>query len=255
MHQFPEFSKGIIIMLLIFVITPKSYSQKDIIKNGIKINHLDKRDKKQGAWFFFDEKDDIIMSCKYKDDSIVSPLTFYQNNDTAFIRFPKMDSSETFILYLDGQQTVGNYQQITKDSSVIEFIGIYKKVSKDSFYLDTVSKHTFSKENNEVINSWFNKEILPIYMFGNAKLNDYLFAKFHSSNFIFSKKIYAIFYINERGIVEKVDFPRDKNNLSGDEERELSYIFSLMQRWQPYFSGNKTIKCLRYFTFKSTIKY
>lgn len=255
MHPITLLNKAIITLLMVFMLPSKTYAQKDIIKNGVKINRLDKSDKKQGVWFFFDENDDIILSCKYKDDSIISQLTFYQNNDTAFIRFPKMNEIETFIIQLNGQRIVGNRQQIAQDSSVVEFIGIYKAVAKDSFYLDSDSVMEFSKQTIDSINYWFNKQIPPIYMFGNARLIDYFYGKFHSSDFVFSKRIYSVISINESGIVTKVDFPRDKNNISIEEENELSYIFSTMQRWQPGFLKNKTINYSYHFIWSSTIKY
>ncbi len=248
------FKKQIVQTILVSMISLIGYAQKDIVKNKVKINHLDKNDIKQGDWFFFDDNDDIVLSCKYKDDSIVSPLTFYKNNDTAFIRFPEINGSETFIIHMNGQQIVGNYEQVTKDSSVIEPVGLYKQVSKDSFYIETDSIVSYSTETINEVHYWFNKEIPPIYMFGNAKLYSYFFARLNFSTFTFNRKINALININESGIVTSVDFPRDKNSLSSSEETELSYIFSALQRWQPYFLKNKTVKYSKPFILTSTIK-
>jgi hypothetical protein len=65
---------------------------------------------------------------------------------------------------------------------------------------------------------------------------------FSSSKIVFNKRIIVDLIINESGIVEKVDFPRDQNNLNSIEDTELNYLFTRMDRWQPFFSKNKTSK-------------
>ncbi len=47
--------KNFISIIFIIGIYTAGYSQKEIVRNGIKINKLDKKNKKQGSWFFFDE--------------------------------------------------------------------------------------------------------------------------------------------------------------------------------------------------------
>ena len=81
-------------------------SNKTIEKNGIKINKLDKKNKKQGSWFFFDEFGDIALSCYYKNDSIIDPIVFYKNQDSTFIRYPKVNNSEMFLVMVGGMATV-----------------------------------------------------------------------------------------------------------------------------------------------------
>lgn len=253
MNLFKLESKSILIILFAVALSMEGYSQLEIVKNGIKINRLDKKGKKQGTWFFFDENENIQLSCNYYNDSIISPLTFYENNDTAFIRFPDLNGVEAFILYKDNQQLVGNYRQISQDSFSVDFVGTFKPLSKDSIYLDTLVSVT-SNTIDEVY-SWFKKQILPVYMFGNANLTDNLYSKFRSSDYIFSKTIYAAIYIDESGKVNKVEFPREKNNVSIHEETELTHIFSGMQRWQPYFFGNKTCSYVKILIWNSTIRY
>ncbi len=255
MYQLLLFNKPPIAVLLMMALTFSSHAQKDIIKNGIKINHLDKTNKKQGSWFFFDENDKILLSCRYKDDSIASPLTFFRDNDTAFIRFPETNGIETFIIFLNGEQIAGSYQQFPGDSSVVDFMGVYKKAGKDSFFLDTDSAIHYPKEATDDVKMWFNKKILPVYMFGNVSLRDYLYTRFRSSDYIFNKAVFVVFFINASGIAEKVDFPREKNNLSTEEETELSYhLMSFMQRWQPFFFRNKTTKYQVSYLWKSTLR-
>lgn len=229
------------------------FSQKDILKNGVKINRVDKQKRKQDRWFFFSKEGEILLSCDYKNDSVISPLTFYSNDDTAFIRFPKTNGTELFILYLRKQQIIGNYRQLS-DTTSIEIIGNYLQVSKDSFQIEEDSSLQHSATVADIIRKWFAKEITPLYMFGNSLLRDFLYGGFHGSDFIFNKAIYAEITISESGIVEKVEFPQDKNNLSFNEEAEIVHIFSGMPRWQPYFSEGRTQKVKLPYTWSTTFE-
>jgi hypothetical protein len=229
------------------------FSQKTILKNGIKINRLDKQNKKQDRWFFFDKEGNTILSCDYKNDSVISPLTFYIDNDTAFIRFPKTNDSELFILYLDKQKVIGNYSK-SVDTILIEIAGSYHQISKDSFQIKEDTSLLSSKIVLDTIRKWFGKKIPPLYMFGNSLLKDFLYGGFHGSDFIFNKAVYAEISINESGIVESVEFPRDKNNLSFTEEAEIAHIFSGMPRWQPYFSEGKTKKYKLSYIWSTTLE-
>lgn len=55
----------------------------------------------------------------------------------------------------------------------------------------------------------------------------------------FNKPINVLLTISNSGLVTKVEFPKERNNLSPDEESEISWIYSKMPRWQPYFYGGK----------------
>ncbi len=68
---------------------------------------------------------------------------------------------------------------------------------------------------------------------------DYISASFSSSKFIFNKSLHVVLTISSSGLITNAEFPKDKNTLSGDEERELYWIYSTMPRWQPLFYHNK----------------
>jgi hypothetical protein len=92
-------------------------------------------------------------------------------------------------------------------------------------------------------------------MFGTETLNEVYYRIFISSKYIFNKKIYVDLTLNESGQIEKINFPRTKNNLDFNEENELTYLFrAMMQRWQPFFSQNKTERFHKLIEFGTSLK-
>ncbi len=198
-------------------------AQSDIKINSTKANHLDKQKRKQGDWLFFDKFGNIQLSCVFKNDSCISPLVFYENSDTVFVRFPIVDSKESFVLYQNKKIYFGDFIHTSDTTSIIE-------IEPDSTLNDNIILE---------IKKYQRFEIAPIYYFAQKKMIDYTSASFTSSNFIFNKPLNVLLTISSSGLITNVEFPRDKNNLSGDEERELHWIYSTMPRWQPFFYNNK----------------
>lgn len=248
--------KNFILILFILGGFAASYTQKEIVKNGIKINKLDKKNRKQGSWFFFDALGNLEVSCFYDNDSITKPIVFYKKQDSAFVRYPKINNAELFLLKSNKKWVVGSFETIKKDSLKIEVLGFYKKIGKNSFDI---------KENIDLSNStavkeeaayWMNKELQPLYMFGTETLNEFYLRVLHSSKYVFNKAIYVDLTLSAAGQIEKINFTRAKNRLSPDEESELMYLFSnMMQRWQPFFSKNKTESQHKFLELGTTLKY
>jgi len=240
-----------LVILLLFV-SFECYSQREIIKNGIKINKLDKKSKKQGSWFFFNENNDMVVSCVYENDSVITPIVFYKNEDSIFVRYPKINGVEAFLFKSDNQWLIGYY---TSALSEIDIVGSYNKAGKDSFSIKEDSSFSSSGKLKDEVNYWLKKEISPVYMFGTKTLKDFWFSRLSSSNYIFNKPIRIILVLDESGIVEKIDFPLEKNYLSIDEQIEVSSFFQSIGRWQPFFSMNKTTKYSLILNLGSTIIY
>lgn len=207
-------------LLSISILTSKA--QSDIKINNTKINHLDNRKRKQGDWIFFDKLGNVRLSCVFKDDSCVSPLIFYENNDTAFIKLPIVDSTESFILYKNKRTYFGSFIYTSDGRNIIEIEP--DPTPNDNIILEIKKYQTI--------------EIEPTYFFSQKKIIDYISASFISSNIVFNKTLSVLLTINSSGLITNVEFPRDKNNLSGNEERELHWIYSTMPRWQPLFYKN-----------------
>jgi hypothetical protein len=163
-----------ILFLLLFV-SLASYSQNAIKKNGHKINILDKKNRKQGSWFFFNHEGDLELSCYYKNDSIITPLVFYKNNDSIFIRHQKVDKTEVFLLKNAKDWVVGTINTIKADSTQIEVLGKYVKTGNEVFDIKEDTLLSNSLILKKQVEYWSNKEIRPNYMFGNEHLKDFYY--------------------------------------------------------------------------------
>ncbi len=234
--------KNSICFILIMLINFHSYSQKEIIKNGQKINKLDKKNQKQGSWFFFDKYGDLALSCYYQNDSLVKPLVFFNKNDSIFVRYPMRNREEIFLLKYSENWLIGTIINKKSDSTSVEILGTYKKIGKDKFDIVEDSLVTNSPIILKEAKYWSNKEIEPLYMFDIKEFSNFQYKLFNEINIVFNKRMHIEIVLTASGIIDSVQFPGLKNNLSQYEVQELSYYYSQMQRWQPFFSKNKTQK-------------
>ena len=110
-------------LILSIIITCSFFTAKaqpDIKINNTKINNLDRHRRKQGDWLFFDKSGNIRLRCVFKNDSCVSPLIFYENSDTVFIKLPVKDAVESFVLYKNKKKYFGDFIHTSDTTSVIE---------------------------------------------------------------------------------------------------------------------------------------
>ena len=230
-----------VLPLLIFIFTlahiTNVQAQADIKVNNIKINHIDKKKRKQGEWIFFDKDGNIRLSCTYNNDSCISPVIFYENTDTAFIKFPIVNSTEPFILYQGDKRFYGSFVYTSDTTSTIV-------TEPDAALTDEILV---------AIEKYQQVQIQPLYYFAQKRLIDYISASFSSSRFIFNKPLSILLSINTSGQVTNVEFKKDKVHLTVDEERELYWIYSTMPRWQPYFYRNKVKEIKVLVSNKATI--
>lgn len=201
------------------------HAQAYIKVHGFKINHLDKQHKKQGPWFFFNSNGEVLLSCVYPNDSLVSPLTFYQNNDTALIKYTRHSGFQDFTVYCNKQAINGTFR--FEADSLVSFVLPSEELSGDTVIINKIK-------------SFYRVRIKPLYYFGQQKIEDYFSYAFANAKFIFNKRLKAEITINSAGLVTNVELPKEKNNLSDDEERELKWIYSQIPRWQPLFEDDVT---------------
>ncbi|OQP51793.1 hypothetical protein A4H97_26665 [Niastella yeongjuensis] len=200
------------------------HAQTNIEFHGIKINAVDKQKRKQGNWLFFDYDGMPVMSCVYKNDNCISPAIFYEKGDTAFVRFPQTDSIETFIVYAGKDRMYGNFIHSSDSSTRVE-------VEQNPAMNDSVLAK---------INRYKDIVMEPVFYFAQKKMVDFISAGILSSHMNLNKPVTALLTISSSGLLTKVEFPQDKNNLSPDEETEYNWIYSRMMRWQPCYRANKT---------------
>lgn len=212
-------------MLISFLSTPAS-AQSSIKINGSAINKLDKKKQKQGEWIYFNDSGYVVMNCFYKDDACISPMVFYKNGDTAFIKIPWQDDVQHFVLYQGSEKIYGSY--------------IYMADSSFTQLEDNNLPRT--AELMHLLNHYKNIQIPPVYYFAQQKLVDYITAGISSANLHTNTKLNVILSINAAGYVTKVDFSNNKFMLSENQERELRWMYTSMPRWQPAFYGNKNVE-------------
>ena len=221
-----SFGKLSFLLLCSFLfLTLPAYTQSEITVNKVKLNRLDKQNRKQGDWIFFDREGNIRLSCRFENNRISGPVCWYENTDTAFIRFPKKEDRETFIVYENNRSYTGDFIHTTDSTYQIE-------LDPDS----TISPAVISK-----IKKYWNSNASPVYYFAQKKLVDVVSMGFNSIKYNFNKPVYLLVCINDAGVVTDIEFPKDINRLTPEEERELYTAFISMPRWQPAFYRNKTI--------------
>lgn len=218
-------AKLFILILTLFVFANTTFAQTEITVNNVKLNRVDKQKRKQGDWVFFDHEGNIRLSCRYENNRITGPVCWYENTDTAFIRFPLANQRETFIVYYNNKRYTGDFINTTDSTYQIE-------LDPDS----TINSNIINK-----IKKYRDAKSRPLYQFGQKKLIDIISAGFNSIRFTFNKPVYLLVNLDETGLVTDIEFPKDINRLSDEEERELYSIFISMPRWQPAFYRNKTI--------------
>lgn len=208
-----------------FFLINTAISQSEITVNKIKINRIDKQKRKQGDWIFFDREGNIRMSCRYENNRISGPTCWYENTDTAFIRFPRNGVRETFIVYENKKSYSGDF--------------IYTSDSTYQIELDPDS--TINSSVIDKIKKYWNSNAAPVFYFAQKKLVDIVSMGFNTIKYNYNKPVYLVVCINDAGLVTDIEFPKDINRLTPEEERELYTTFISMPRWQPAFHRNKTI--------------
>ena len=164
------------------------------------------------------------MSCVFENDKRIGPIVFYENTDTAFVRYPIKDSIEVFSVHKNGKRYLGNFVHTSDTTSDIE-------LDPDPVPADDIIA---------IVQQYQKVRIAPTYYFGQQSLSDFTSAAFTGSRFVFNKRLHIVLTISGSGFVTNVELPKDKNNLSADEETELYRIYSKMPRWQPLFYANDT---------------
>ena len=213
-------SKLTILLLLLGFIT---HGQPFIKVKGYKINYIDKEDRKQGEWLFFNQDGEIKVSCTYENDVPVSPVVIYENNDTAMVWLPAVGDHDPFVLYFGDERFTGSIVNLT-DSTYLEELP-FDSIQHPKAYARYLYYRDFT--------------LPPDFYFAQKKLIDALALEYASSNFRFNKPVYALVKLNSTGLVTDVTFPRNKNSFSAFEESELQWIFVKLKRWQPLFKRNK----------------
>lgn len=212
----------LLLATLIFFSTTAS-AQSSIKIQGKKLNAINKQNRKQGNWMFFNDDKSKALSCTYASDTIISPIVYYINNDTAFIRFPIKDNAESFICFHNKQAFHGSFKHDSDDS-----ISVHTEGSTDTALLAK-------------INSFKNYKLNPLFDFGRQNIVEFVKVQGEMAGISFDKTVTARFTITQAGKVKDINLTA--TTISADLEREIYLIYTNMPRWQPMFKGNRTVDC------------
>jgi hypothetical protein len=213
------------ICILLIVFSNSLYAQKYINISGYKVNHLDKHQRKQGSWFYFHPNARLAVTCMYKDNSIASPVTFFDpSGDTSFVSYTLKDSVRLFEIFKQKNKYVGTYQ-LENGQPVFSF--------EEGVATDTSL--------TRIAIRYLNMQLPPVYMFAQSDFWREVASRMVASQIFRSRTIEAELVINSSGKVESVNFPQTMTILSLSEKEELAEIYKKMPRWQPAFNVNEDI--------------
>ena len=199
-------------------------AQKTIKWNGLQLNAIDKKGRKQGDWLFFDKKGNALMQCQFQNDKVVGPRVFFNEGDTVLVRLTPTDSLEHFIYYVRGEKLSGAFVQ-NEDRFRIE--------------LDHLPEGFGSAELAE-LKRWYAVKIEPVYMFATQNLIDYFSAAYYKANAIPNWNHTFVVTINASGKVTHVECPSRDEIWTENVENEVYGMFYNMGRWQPFFDTWET---------------
>ena len=155
--------KFLIPALITLFLSTEISAQSSIKINGNNINRLDKKKRKQGEWIYFTDSGYVFMSCFYADDKCISPMVFYENADTAFVRLPRNNNVEHFVLSQGSGRVYGSFSY-QADTCLLEL--------EDESLADSTVKARLLH--------FKNIQIPPVYYFAQKSIHDYILAGFRS---------------------------------------------------------------------------
>lgn len=213
------FFQFLFISTLTLLVNKQAQGQQYVKIAGHKTNYLDKEDKKQGDWIFFNSDATIALTCHYRNDTIISPITFYKNKNIAFIRYPEVSGKTLFEAFINTKKILG-YQQ------------------NDSLFFE----NDLTAGERQYAQHYLHYQLSPVYLFAQSDFSEE-FAMRSIKQQIFSSQDVAITLdLNAAGKVTKVIFPPNNNTTTYNNQKELEELILAMPRWQPMFSNKNAIQ-------------
>lgn len=193
-----------------------SIAQNTIEYNGEKINSLDENNNQTGIWKMFDEDNNVLISCEFKEGQLISDTKFYKNS-TLIASYNNYNKLE---IYKDSKTIVCNY---------------YRKDDNSQTLINTNGEEL----NSEIIRYYAQAaQVMPMYYGGVSKLYEFIGKNFNSNGN--KGKVKVQFYIDSKGFTTQIEIKESSNPKLND---EAIRIIGLLPRWQPAHQGGKFVKC------------
>lgn len=204
----------ILIIYLFFAIS--SIAQNTIVYNGENINSLDENNNQSGTWKMFDQKNNILISCEFKEGKLIADTKFYKNS-TLIASYNNLNKLEIF---KDSKTVVCNY---------------YRKEDNSQTLIDENGKEL----DIEIIKYYTQAaQVMPMFYGGVGKLYEFIGNNFNSNGN--KGKVKVQFYIDSKGFATEIEIKESTNPKLND---EAIRIISLLPRWQPAHQGGTFVRC------------
>ena len=206
--------KTYLILILLYSLT--SLAQNAIQYNNETINALDENDNKIGLWKMYDEKNNVLITCEFKDGKLVSDTKFHKDSKL-IASFNNQDKLE---IYKDSKTIVCNYFRKADNSQTL--------VDSDGKEIDL-----------EIIKYYGQSaQVMPMYYGGANKLYEFIGNNFNNNGK--TGKVKVQFYIDSKGYATQIEI---KESTNPELDAEAKRVVSLLPRWQPAHQGGTFIRC------------
>ncbi|MNQ57923.1 Gram-negative bacterial tonB protein [compost metagenome] len=206
--------KAYIILVLIYSLT--SFAQKAIEYKNETINALDENNNQTGIWKVYDEENNVLISCEFKEGKLVSDTKFYKD-DKLIASYNNQDKLEIF---KDSKTIVCNFFRKEDNSQTL--------IDPDGNELDT-----------ETIKYYYQSaEVMPMYYGGIRKLYEFIGINIDGKGK--TGKVKVQFQIDSKGYATEIEI---KESTNPKLDNEAKRIISLLPRWQPAHQGGTFVKC------------
>lgn len=193
------------LLLLLFCLPV--FSQSNIVYNDEIINALDADNKKTGVWKVFDQKNNVVAICEFKDDIAISPMKYYKDSKL-FVIFDK----EYTIVYKDNDSIQAKYHYNKETKTLID---------EDGNAIDPELR----KSIGNIV------QIQPQYYGGLAVLFEYIKNNIDDKNTKRKKgKVNVRFTLDRNGAVASSEIISSTESLLNEEALR---VINSMPRWQP----------------------
>lgn len=205
--------KTYLILLLICSLT--SFAQNAIQYNNETINALDENDNKTGIWKMYDEKNNVLITCEFKDGNLVSDTKFYKDSKL----IASFNNEDKLEIYKDSKTIVCNY---------------FRKADNSQTLIDSNGKEI----DFETIKYYGQSaQVMPMYYGGAEKLYEFIGNNFNSNGKI--GKVKVQFYIDSKGYATQIEI---KESTNPELDSEAKRVVSLLPRLQPAHQGGTFVK-------------
>lgn len=205
----------LIITFLICSIT--SIAQNVIEYKGEKINALDENNNQTGIWKMFDEKNNVLISCEFKNGEFISNTNFYKDSKL----IASYNNEDKLEIYKDSKTITCNFHR--KEDKTLTLIDINGK-----------------ELDSETIRKYFEaSQVMPMFYGGIQKVYDFIGYNFNSHGN--KGRVLVQFKINPKGHTTEIEI---KSSTNEKLNQEAIRIVSILPRCQPAYQGGKFVKFL-----------